>query len=279
MPLNETQASAGLSSPPVSTQHAPSFDVLGIRFHTLLMADAAPFIDNLIRARKPVQISFANAQTVAMGWRDPEIQAALNRSHFTFPDGMSIVWGGRMLGIPIQERLAGPDVTAALCRLAALRGYGVFLLGTSDENLRALEAQLVAANPGLRILGMFSPPMCERFSREQSDEMVARVNASKADILLVGLSCPKQERWIAANIDRLEVPVSLGVGAAFDFLSGRIPRAPGWLQKRGLEWLFRLWCEPRRLWRRYLWGNLIFVSLLLAERARRWIRRPVALPR
>ncbi len=241
----------------------PSYDIMGIRFHTLYMPKAIEFMDSLIQARKPVQISFANAQTVAMGWRDHDIRNVLNRSTYTFPDGMSIVWGGRMLGRPIKERVDGPNATALLCDLAARKGYRVFLLGTSPENLHALKVALEARSPGLVISGIFSPPMTDRFTPEQTDAMLAAINASRSDILLVGISCPKQERWIAANLDRIQVPLNLGVGAAFDFLSGKIPRAPAWLQKRGFEWLFRLWCEPRRLWRRYLWGNLIFVTLLV----------------
>ena len=118
--------------------------------------------------------------------------------------------------------------------------------------------------------------MSVRFSAADTEAMLAAIHAASPDILFVGLSFPKQERWIAENIGRINVPLSLGVGAAFDFLSGRIPRAPLWLQTRGLEWLHRLSCEPRRLWRRYLWGNLIFGGLLVAERIRRRFSRRTA---
>ena len=268
MPLNEAHLSAGTSIPPVSSIQVPSVDVLGVRFHSLTMDEALDLLEKRIELRKPAQITFANAQTVAMCWQDRTLRAVINRSDYTFPDGMSIVWGGRWLKKLVKCRLPGPDVTSELCRRAAARGYGVFLLGTSDENLAALKGALERKSPGLRIVGTYSPPMSESFSPEQSAAMVNAVNASRADVLLVGLSCPKQERWIGDNLSRLTSPVNMGVGAAFDFLSGRIPRAPEWFQDHGFEWVYRLWCEPRRLWKRYLWGNLVFLTLLSLRRLR-----------
>jgi N-acetylglucosaminyldiphosphoundecaprenol N-acetyl-beta-D-mannosaminyltransferase len=252
-----------------STLAVPSIVLFGVRFHLLRMEDVLALFQQVIRSRKPVQVSFANAQTVAMCWRDPSLRAVVNGSHYTFADGMSIVWGARMLGTRIPGRIAGPDATASLCRLAAERNQRIFLLGSSIETLTALKRSLEENHPGIVIAGMFSPAMTVKFSADQSDEMIRVIRQANADILLVGLSFPKQERWISENIDRLDVPLCLGVGAAFDFLSSRIPRAPEWIQKRGFEWLFRLWCEPRRLWRRYLWGNLIFLGLLLSERLKK----------
>lgn len=252
----------------------PSYSLLGIRFHSLLMDDVLALMARLIEERRPAQISFANAQTVAMCWRDRSLRDVINGSTYTFPDGMSVVWGGRMLGLDIRERIAGPDVMARLCGYAAEADYRVFLLGSSPDTLADLDGALGTRYPALRIAGTYSPPMAVRFSPEQTKDMLEAINAADPDILFVGLSFPKQERWIAENLHRINAPLVLGVGAAFDFLSDRIPRAPEWLQKRGLEWLFRLWCEPRRLWRRYLWGNLIFLGLLAAERCRRRMAEP-----
>lgn len=251
------------------TRSVPHHWIMGIRFHTLPMPEVVSLLKSAIEHKKPIQVSFANAQTVAMCWRDKTLRDVINRSTLTFPDGMSIVWGGRMLGLSIRHRIAGPDAMAELCRQAAHDGHRIFLLGTSVETLSALRRALERKFPGIQIVGTFSPPMAVRFTPEQTNAMLAAVNSSKPDILFVGLSFPKQERWIEENLQRIQAPVSLGVGAAFDFLSDRIPRAPEWLQKRGLEWLHRLSCEPRRLWRRYLWGNIIFLGLLAAERLRR----------
>ena len=179
---------------------------------------------------------------------------------------MSIVWGARVLRLKLPERVAGPDLMNALAGRAAEKGYRVFLLGTSDENLQQLKKKFCASWPGLNVVGIYSPPMSEKFTPDQTAAIIERVRAAKPDILFVGLSCPKQERWIAENLQQIQVPVSLGVGAAFDFLAGRIPRAPEWLRRRGLEWVHRLWCEPGRLWRRYLIGNSVFLYLLFRER-------------
>lgn len=252
----------------------PSYPLMGVRFHTLPMDEVISLFHRVISERKSAQVSFANAQTVAMCWRDRSLRDVINRSTYTFPDGMSIVWGGRMAGLPIRHRIAGPDAMEELCRQAVPNGHRIFLLGTSTQNLSALRQALERKCPGINIAGAYSPPMASRFSPEQTSAMLDAVNATDADILFVGLSFPKQERWIGENLHRIKAPLVLGVGAAFDFLSERIPRAPDWLQERGLEWLFRLWCEPRRLWRRYLWGNLIFLGLLAVVRIRRRMAEP-----
>lgn len=268
-----TAITADADRTPLSSAAAiPEIKIFGLRFNPVSLEDAVAALGRAVENRERTQVNFANAQTVALARRDGFITDLLNRSRFTFPDGMSIVWGGRMLGHRIPERVAGPDLMAALCQRAATRGWKIFLLGSCPENLERLASQLMAASPTLQIVGKMSPPVREQFNAQESMDMVSAVNASGADILFVGISCPKQERWIDAHLAELKTPLNLGVGAAFDFLSGRIPRAPEWLQVRGLEWLYRLWCEPRRLWRRYLWGNLVFLSLLSAERIRRTLR-------
>jgi N-acetylglucosaminyldiphosphoundecaprenol N-acetyl-beta-D-mannosaminyltransferase len=225
-------------------------------------------MEKLIEEKSPRQINFSNAQTVALCHRNRELAGIINGADLNMADGMSIVWGARFLGLKMPERVAGPDVMRALCQRAAAKGHRIFLMGSSVANLEKLSRALEANAPGLHIAGTYSPPWCERFSEEETQIIISHLKASQPDILFVGVSCPKQERWIAENLNRLGVPLCLAVGAAFDFLSGRIPRAPEFMRKRGLEWLYRLWCEPRRLWKRYLLGNLIFFMLLLKERFR-----------
>lgn len=259
------------SSPQIETSiNGISFHyILGLRFHSLTMNETLDWIEHFIKERKPRQISFSNAQTIALSRKNPELRRLLNQSDLTLADGMSVVWGARILGYKLPERVAGPDLTFALAGRAAKKNYRVFLMGSSWGNLSQLKNVLTNAWGGLNVVGMHSPPMCEKMSEEETKKIILLIRNSTPDILFVGISCPKQEQWIAENLSRINVPVSLGVGAAFDFLSGRIPRAPEWLRKRGLEWLFRLWCEPRRLWRRYLLGNFVFLSLLLKEKIRR----------
>jgi N-acetylglucosaminyldiphosphoundecaprenol N-acetyl-beta-D-mannosaminyltransferase len=244
----------------------PRVDVLGVRFHAMRLGETLDLFDLFVRQRMPRQIFFSNAHTLALCRVNQNFLRLINNADLNLADGMSIVWGARLLGIQIPERVPGPDLMLKLCERAAEKGYRVFLMGTSDKNLLNLNAALVKKFPNLQITGMYSPPIRDRFSEEDTSLMLAKINAGKPDILFVGISCPKQELWISENLHRLNVPVSLGVGAAFDFLSGLIPRAPEWLRNRGLEWLYRLWREPRRLWRRYLLGNFVFLSLLVKER-------------
>ena len=151
-----------------------------------------------------------------------------------------------------------------LCARAA-DGIPRFPMGSSMDNLNQLKDVLLKRWPSLSIVGVHSPSVCDRFDEVETLKILNEIHATTPDILFVGVSMPKQEIWIAENLHRLNVPVNIGVGVAFDFLSGRIPRAPQFMQSAGLEWLYRLSCEPRRLWRRYVLGNIVFISMLIEE--------------
>jgi N-acetylglucosaminyldiphosphoundecaprenol N-acetyl-beta-D-mannosaminyltransferase len=220
--------------------------IAGMRFHSLRLPDVIAWIDRAIERRVPVQITLANAYTFTMCHRWEKLMQIINGSDLTLADGMSIVWGARWLGIRLPGRIAGPDLMQTLCAHSEKAGHGIFLMGSSPENLLCLTNVLRARWPRLRIVGTHSPSMCDRFDEAETLRILAEIKAVEADILFVGVSAPKQEIWISENLHRLNVPVAIGVGAAFDFLSGRIPRAPQALQRVGLEWLYRLWKEPRR---------------------------------
>jgi N-acetylglucosaminyldiphosphoundecaprenol N-acetyl-beta-D-mannosaminyltransferase len=255
-----------------ATSHASSpepaiavMNLLGVPFHCLRKKDIVPLIDRTISEKHPRQICLSNAFTVTLAQQDERFMQLLNRASLVLADGMSIVWGGRWIGLKIPERIAGPDFMEMLCADAAEKGHRIFLLGSSLENIQRLSAVLTTRWPNLMIAGVHSPPMCERLDEAENQTIMTQLQNAKPDILFVGMTCPKQEIWIAENLHRLGVPVCAGVGAAFDFLSGRIPRAPAQMRRVGLEWLYRLYCEPRRLWKRYLLGNAIFLSLLLKK--------------
>jgi N-acetylglucosaminyldiphosphoundecaprenol N-acetyl-beta-D-mannosaminyltransferase len=232
-------------------------------------------IDRFVRDRKPHQIVLANAYTVSLCAQDQGLRALLNAAALTLADGMSIVWGARWLGIKIPGRIAGPDLMEAICARAEETGYRLFLMGSSLENLENLRSVLMTRWPKLRRPEIFSPSMCKEFDAAENQRILDHIQNAKPDILFVGMSCPKQEKWIARNLQALNVPVALGVGAAFNFISGLVPRAPERLRNIGLEWLYRLYREPRRLWKRYLLGNAVFLSLLMMQWGRhrlvRWI--------
>jgi N-acetylglucosaminyldiphosphoundecaprenol N-acetyl-beta-D-mannosaminyltransferase len=191
---------------------------------------------------------------------DPEVRRYLNGADIATPDGMPVVWALRSCGVSGQQRVYGPTLMLGLCEMAAGTGRSVFLYGSSPQTLAALERNLRSRFGSLRIAGTYSPPF-RPLSEEERLDIVRRIAASKADFVFIGLSTPKQERWMAQNRRDLPGQILVGVGAAFDFHAGSLRQAPPWMQRSGLEWLFRLLMEPRRLWRRYLLETPTFLPL------------------
>lgn len=191
---------------------------------------------------------------------NPSVRRCINRADIATPDGMPVVWALRSFGCKEQERVYGPTLTLALCAMAEERRYGIFLYGSRSETLECLKANLLRQFPNLRIVGSLSPPF-RPLTDEESTAIVKQISDSGAAFVFVGLSTPKQEQWMAAHCRKLRGMILVGVGAAFDFHAGMLPQAPPWMQRSGLEWLFRLLAEPRRLWRRYLLITPLFLPL------------------
>ena len=206
-----------------------------------------------------------NVHSVMTARFDRRLAAMLNSADVGTPDGMPLVWALRSLGMPAQTRVYGPDLMMALCDQAARLGHRIYLYGGREETLPRLRAALLRQFPALRIAGMHAPPF-RSLTPEEDEAAVRDIRASGADIVFVGTGMPKQERWMYEHRHLLPGVVMLGVGAAFDFHAGRIRQAPSWMQKAGLEWLFRLCMEPARLWRRYVVFNPLFLGLWLLER-------------
>jgi N-acetylglucosaminyldiphosphoundecaprenol N-acetyl-beta-D-mannosaminyltransferase len=188
---------------------------------------------------------------------DPDFKQIVNGAALVTPDGMPLVWGLRGLGGVCAERVYGPTLTLSVCEAAADSGIPVALYGGTEESLAAFTAFLQARFPGIWVACGIAPPF-RPLTADEDDAYVREISASGARILLVGIGCPKQERWMAKHVGQIPT-VMLGVGAAFDFYSGRIKQAPVLMQNMGLEWLYRLCREPRRLWKRYLKHNPRFV--------------------
>ena len=201
---------------------------------------------------------------------DPELLAIHNSALLCVPDGMPMVWSSHRAGAAWVRRVYGPDLMLAVLAEAAGAGWGSYLYGGAPGVPEQLAEELSRRFPGLRITGWFSPPFRAPSDAENAT-VVAEISASGARLVWVGLSTPKQERWMASVAAQLPGVVLLGVGAAFDFHTGRVRQAPSWMQARGLEWLFRLIVEPRRLWRRYLKNNPAFL-VAIARRPPRPIR-------
>jgi N-acetylglucosaminyldiphosphoundecaprenol N-acetyl-beta-D-mannosaminyltransferase len=240
--------------------------VLGMRVDGLRTSLAADGILELAEAGAGGLVCVATVHMVMEAFDAPEYQRSVNAADLVTPDGVPLVWLLRSLGLPQTRRVYGPTLMQVVCRRAEERGLPIGLYGGRAEVLEELKQRLVARHPLLRIAFAASPPFRPETEAEVASTVQA-IEASGARILFVGLGCPRQERWMAAH--REELPcVMLGVGAAFDFLAGAKRQAPHWLQRAGLEWLFRLASEPRRLWRRYLIQNPRFVYHLARELAR-----------
>lgn len=205
-------------------------------------------------------IFLCNVHSVMTGVLQPEFRKVLQGADIATSDGMPLVWALRSLGVRGQPRVYGPDLMLEVCEQAAAHRHRIFLYGGGERTLPALCKRLTERFPGLLISGAHGPPF-RPLTREEDAACIKEILDSNADIVFVGIGMPKQERWIAEHRDRLPGVVMLGVGAAFDFHAGRVRQAPGWMQRVGLEWLFRLLMEPCRLWKRYLLLNPLFLAM------------------
>lgn len=237
---------------------APSFDVLGVRIDAVDPSIVLDAVERWIRSGEAGYVCVANVHAVMEARRDQTLQRIYDGAKLTVPDGMPLVWLGRLFGHGDVRRVYGPDFTLQLCQSAARHGYRCFFYGGAPGVADALAAEMSRRFPGLRVAGTGAPPF-RPATAEEAEEDVGRINRADPDIVFVGLGCPKQERWMAAHRDRLAARVLVGVGAAFDFHTGRVRQAPRWMMRAGLEWLFRLAKEPRRLWYRYLVYNPLFL--------------------
>jgi N-acetylglucosaminyldiphosphoundecaprenol N-acetyl-beta-D-mannosaminyltransferase len=236
--------------------------VLGVGVSAIDMDQAVEEIGRWIEEREQRYVCVTGVHGVMESQHDPELLRIHNRSGLTTPDGMPMVWAGRRAGASHMRRVYGPDLMLALCAVAAERGWSSYFYGGTDGVPELLAKRLTARFPGLKVAGCMSPPY-RPLTPEEDAAVVGRINDADPDILWVGLSTPKQERWMADHVGRVQAPALLGVGAAFDIHAGRLRQAPPYLQRAGLEWLYRLLREPRRLWRRYLRNNPRFVVAIL----------------
>jgi N-acetylglucosaminyldiphosphoundecaprenol N-acetyl-beta-D-mannosaminyltransferase len=202
--------------------------------------------------------------SVMVGQSDPGYRAIVNRAGMVTPDGMPLVFLSRRMGYHDVERVYGPDLMLAFSELAAERGFRNYYYGGAEGVPETLAEALTARFPGLEVVGTYSPPFRD-LTEEEDQAIIDAINEAKPDIVWIGLGSPKQDAWMAEHRARLNAPVLIGVGAAFDFLSGRKRQAPRWMQRNGLEWFYRLVHEPRRLWRRYLINNSLFIYFMLLQ--------------
>lgn len=239
-------------------------NVLGVGISAITVARAVDVIEGWIAAADHQYVCVTGVHGVMESQDHPEVRDIHNCAGLVTPDGMPLVWLSRLKGYRHVDRVYGPDLMLACCAASVSKGYRHFLYGGAPGVPERLAAKLQERFRGLMIVGTWSPPFDEP-TPVQERANIERINAANPDIVWVGLSTPKQERWMARHVGRLGAHVLIGVGAAFDFHAGLKRQAPRWMQRSGLEWLFRLGTEPRRLWRRYLSNNPRFVCRILLQ--------------
>jgi N-acetylglucosaminyldiphosphoundecaprenol N-acetyl-beta-D-mannosaminyltransferase len=217
---------------------------------------------------RPAFVTTANAQHIVLLEEDKRLRAIYSSADLIVPDGFSLLLAARFSGLSLRERVTGVDMFQALCGLAAKNDLHVFLLGGRPNSANRTAAVLKSKFPQLRV-STYCPPLDFEKSASGLEDTARAIRAARPDLVFVALGAPKQEYWIHEHGLKLPVPVFMGVGGTFEMVSGMVSRAPVWMQKAGLEWFYRLCLEPRRMWRRYLIGNLTFAAVIVRQRARR----------
>lgn len=242
-------------------------DILGYQVDALSPAECCDQICNAIEAGEKRWLACMNPHSYAVSLQDSKFSSALHSADLLVADGVGVVYASKILGGSIRERLTGSDVFAGVLeRLNHIGGKRVFFLGATEETLAAIRDQLARDYPNVVLAGTYSPPFKPEYSRQELDEMIAAVNNAQADVLWVGMTAPKQEKWIEDNLPALDVHFAAAIGAVFDFYTGRVKRSHPAFQRIGLEWLPRLLQEPRRLWRRMFVSAPVFVMHVLRQR-------------
>jgi exopolysaccharide biosynthesis WecB/TagA/CpsF family protein len=242
----------------------PPIVMMGVPIDQLNTSQALGIAEEMIASGTPHVIATANVDFLAQVQEDAALQRILHDADLILCDGTPLVWMSKWLGDPLPERLAGSDLVPLLLDLAQEKGYRVFFLGGRDEVIAVAEEKIQARWPKLQIAGMYSPPFAP-IDKMDHEGICRRIREAKPDMLFVSFGCPKQEKWLAMNFRDAGVPVAMGVGATIDFLAGTVKRAPVWMRKTGLEWVFRVLQEPRRLASRYWTDIRVVVPGLLRQ--------------
>ena len=232
-------------------------EVIGSPIDTVTWSQALERLSSWAAAGQSRYVCICNVHSVVTARQDEVFAKIIREADMATPDGAPVAWLMRRLGSLGQERINGPDLMWRYCAEAARRDESIYLYGGQQSTLDILQRTLLAHFPGLKIAGAYSPPF-RALTPEEDTAVVEAIKASGAGTVWVSLGCPKQEKWMAEHRGRINA-VMIGVGAAFDYHAGTIQRAPRWMQRNGLEWLHRLCSEPRRLWKRYLVTNTLFI--------------------
>lgn len=244
-------------------------DMLGIKIHRVTMSEAIEQVDEMVRVGGSYQVLTPNVDHVMLYSKDELFRCVYDNGDLIVADGMPLVWASKLFGDPLPERVTGSDMMPQLCELAARREYKIYIMGGQIDSAVKASKKLTTLYPGLNVVGTSCPAFGFENDMEMNQRIIKDINHSKPDILFVAIGTPKQEKWIFNYKNDLDVTVLIGVGATIDFLAGAVKRAPRFTHKIGMEWLWRLMCEPRRLWRRYLINDMPFLWKVLSKKIRK----------
>lgn len=244
----------------ISSGKIPKRNILGIPVAALRLKDISSIFIKLIETSGKKTFFYVNAHCLNVARKDPVYKKILQNATLVYADGMGPILASKMLDRKLPERTSAPDFIEEVFAVAEAKRWILYFLGNEDNTLRKAVRNIKKRFPMLTI-------KCHNGFFKNNDEIVEDINRAKPDILLVGMGTPRQEKWIADNINAINAKTFWAVGGLFDFLSGKRNRAPRWIQRLGFEWAFRLYQEPRRLWKRYVFGNIVFILTVLRERA------------
>jgi len=239
-------------------------NIFGANINAISLSDAVSLVEEQISQKHPGYVCVCPVSSIVRANKDEDFRQTINNSFLSTPDGMPVVWYIKSKGFKKATRVYGPDLMSEMFKVSQIKGYRHYFYGGTEDVLEKLKKNLLHSFSALSICGMHAPPFREK-AGEEEQEIIDEINGCSPDIIWVGIGSPKQERWMQANVNYFDNAVLIGVGAGFNFYAGTIKQAPKWMQRTGLEWLFRLFCEPRRLWKRYLFGNTKFIYLVLKE--------------
>ena len=241
-------------------------NILGIQVSSITTSDLLADLEAAIQNKKLVQVAITPVNSVLAAVKSEQVKTIYNNADYVLCDGMPVKWASSFLNTPILERITGLDLLPNLVELCAKNDFSIFLLGASPGVGDKLKQVILNQYPQAKIVGVYVPPFMTTFTADENNKMISAVNAASPDVLLVSLTAPKQDIWIANNKDALNATLLVGIGGAFEVMAGLAKRAPKWVQKAGLEWLYRFIQEPKRLFRRYFIEAPLFIPLIMKQK-------------
>jgi len=241
-------------------------NIAGVDVSSVFMEDLVAIFNETITLDKKMRVCVTPVNCITAAAKSDELKQLYNTADIVLCDGIPLKWAASFLGTPIKERITGLDLVPQYIAECNRRGYSMFFLGAKEGVAASLVQKIRSEFPNPKIAGYYSPPFANKFSVEENKKILALINEVKPNVLFVSLTAPKQDYWIAEHFDAIESNILIGVGGAFEVTAGLVPRAPVWMQKNGLEWLFRFLQEPRRLFRRYFIEAPVFFPLIIKQK-------------